>query len=99
VSKRTKSLLSIGVIAALVVGWQVAAFAVHNTGAFELDGNATNNAAPGDDWDNVCHQVLHADCSTTSDTTGASAVDWVAEPDTNASIFTGGGSKDPQDIN
>jgi hypothetical protein len=79
------------------------AAAVHDTGAFELDGNATNNpAVAGDDWDNVCHQVLHNDCSTTSDTSafgGATAVDWVAEPNPNASIFTGGGSKDPQDIN
>lgn len=73
--------------------------AVHDTGSFELDGNATNNAAPGDDWDNVCHQVLGSDCSTSNDTTGATAVDWVAEPNTNASIFTGGGSKDPQDVN
>jgi hypothetical protein len=73
--------------------------AVHDTGAFELDGNATNGAAPGDDWDNVCHQVLGTDCSTTNNTSGASAVDWVAEPNPNASIFTGGGSKDPQDIN
>jgi hypothetical protein len=76
------------------------AAAVHDTGAFELDGNATNNpAVPGDDWDNVCHQVLGTDCSTSSNTTGATAVDWVAEPNLNASIFTGGGSKDPQDIN
>src|SRR5262252_1563759 len=76
------------------------AFAVHDTGAFELDGNAVNNpAVPGDDWDNVCHQVTHADCSTANDTTGATAVDWVSEPNLNATIFTGGGSKDPQDIN
>ncbi|MDQ1604401.1 MAG: hypothetical protein QOE01_2246, partial [Actinomycetota bacterium] len=27
--------------------------AVHATGAFELDGNATNGGAAGDDWDNV----------------------------------------------
>jgi hypothetical protein len=78
------------------------AAAVHDTGAFELDGNAVNGAAPGDDWDNVCHQVLHTDCSTTSDTSalgGATAVDWVAELNLNSTIFTGGGSKDPQDIN
>jgi hypothetical protein len=75
------------------------ASAVHDTGAFELDGNAVNGAAPGDDWDNVCHQVIHTDCSTTSDTTGATAVDWVAELNLNSTIFTGGGSKDPQDIN
>jgi hypothetical protein len=76
------------------------AFAVHDTGAFELDGNAVNNpAVPGDDWDNVCHQVTHSDCSTSNNTTGATAVDWVSEPNLNATIFTGGGSKDPQDIN
>jgi hypothetical protein len=80
-----------------------AAQAVHDTGAFELDGNATNDpAVPGDDWDNVCHQVTGTDCSTTSDTSasgGATAVDWVAEPNLSASIFTGGGSKDPSDVN
>src|SRR5262249_39919220 len=74
------------------------AAAVHDTGAFELDGNASNGAALGDDWDNVCHQVLGTDCSTSDNTIGASAVDWVAEPNPNASIFTGGGSKDPQNI-
>jgi hypothetical protein len=77
------------------------ALAVHDTGAFELDGNAVNGPAAGDDWDNVCHQVLHSDCSTSSDTSadgGATAVDWVAEPNPNSSIFTGGGSKDPNDI-
>jgi hypothetical protein len=76
-----------------------AALAVHDTGAFELDGNAVNGAAAGDDWDNVCHQVTGNDCSTTNNTTGATAVDWVAEPNLNATIFTGGGSKDPQDVN
>jgi hypothetical protein len=72
--------------------------AVHDTGAFELDGNAVNGPAPGDDWDNVCHQVTGSDCSTTSNTNGATAVDWVSEPNLNATIFTGGGSKDPQDV-
>jgi hypothetical protein len=87
---------SIAAVIALGIG---PALAVHDTGAFELDGNAVNGPAPGDDWDNVCHQVLGTDCSTTSDTNGATAVDWVAEPNPTASIFTGGGSKDPQDIN
>lgn len=102
-SKRTKFLLGIGVIAALVIGWQVAAFAVHDTGAFQLDGNATTNPSPpapaGDDWDRVCHQVSPTSCPTPSNTNGATAVDWVAEPNLNSTIFTGGGSKDPQDIN
>jgi hypothetical protein len=92
-----------GVIASsvLVLGsiYLLPASAVHKTGAFELDGDATNAPlTPGDDWDNVCHQVTGSDCSTTSDTTGATAVSWVAEPNHNASIFTGGGSKDPKDI-
>jgi hypothetical protein len=75
------------------------AAAVHDTGAFELDGNAVNGPAAGDDWDNVCHEVLGTDCSTGTNTSGALAVDWVAEPSLNSSIFTGGGSKDPIDIN
>lgn len=77
----------------------VQASAVHDTGSFELDGNATNGAAAGDDWDNVCHQVTGNDCSTGSNTNGATAVDWAPELNLNATIFTGGGSKDPIDIN
>jgi hypothetical protein len=83
--------------------WIGGAAAVHDTGAFELDGNATNNpAVAGDDWDNVCHQVTGTDCSTSNNTSasgGATAVEWVSEPNPSASIFTGGGSKDPQDLN
>jgi hypothetical protein len=84
-------------------------------GLFELDGNATTeNTQPGsDDWDRVCHEVTGSDCSTSSDTTTATAVAWT--PDThgvitgppalaacatnNCTIFTGGGSKDPIDVN
>jgi hypothetical protein len=91
VSKRTKFLLGIGVIAALVIGWQVAALAVHDTGKFELDGNADNNAAAGDDWANVF----------AGNTTGSAATSFESEPapdELQASIFTGGGSKDPIDI-
>jgi hypothetical protein len=53
-SKRTKWLLSIGVIAALVVGWQIVAFAgpVGNASGFEDDdGNLADAAAvTGIDW-------------------------------------------------
>lgn len=91
-SKRTKYLLGIGVIAALVIGWQVAAFAVHDEGAFQLDGNAVTNPSPpapfpGDDWDRV-----FAGTSSAEDTA------FVTEPNPNSDFFTGGGSKDPQDI-
>jgi hypothetical protein len=78
----------------LVVGAQ----AVHDTGAFELDGNAVNGAALGDDWDNVCHEVTGSDCSTTDDTNGSIARSWQFDGAQNASIFTTGGSKDPQNI-
>jgi len=100
-------LLGIGVIAALVIGWQVAAFAVHDTGAFELEGNAVNDPPPGDDWDNVCHQVtitndtsnsIPNECASAANTTGATAVSWTGEANANSSIFTGGGSKDPEDV-
>src|SRR5262245_683065 len=98
--RRRRFLLAPILMAALAAVFLVAgAQAVHDTGAFELDGNATNNpAVTGDDWDNVCHQVLTTDCSTTNNTNGATAVDWVAEPNLNSSIFTTGGSKDPNDI-
>jgi hypothetical protein len=54
VSKRTKILLGIGVIAALVVALQVAAYAASLAGSnFEIDTNANlkvDNAAPSIDW-------------------------------------------------
>src|SRR6266581_9562699 len=62
------------------------AFAVHDTGAFELDGNATSSTS--DDWDKVCHEVTGSDCSTTLNTSGAKAVAWAAEPNPNSTIFS-----------
>jgi hypothetical protein len=84
--------------------------AVHDAGFFELDGNAVSGNAtpPADDWDRVCHEVTITDdtggtipdeCASATDTTNAVAVSWTAEADPSASIFTGGGSKDPIDIN
>ena len=49
-------------LAAVIALGVAPALAVHDTGVFELDGNAVNGAAAGDDWDNVCHQVLGTDC-------------------------------------
>jgi hypothetical protein len=99
-------LLGIGVIAALVVGFQVAAFAVHNTGAFELDGNANSSAAPGDDWDSICKKatstlpVAQQLCTTAPNPSATNiAASFVTDGSGSASIFTGGGSKDPIDIN
>ena len=75
-SRRRRWLFLLFAVAAVAAASIIpGALAVHDTGAFELDGNATNNpAVAGDDWDNVCHQVLGTDCSTTNNTTGATAV-------------------------
>jgi hypothetical protein len=102
VSKRTKFLLGIGVIAALVIGWQVAAFAVHNE-VFQLEGNAVDDAASSlpDDWENICKKAT-ATATTPLCTSAAnpSATDtsFVTETNTAESVFDGGGSKDPLDL-
>jgi hypothetical protein len=101
-NRKHKGLVVVAVLsmAAAMGTWGVTpANAVHATGAFELDGNATNDSAvPGDDWSNVCHQVSPTACPSGSNTSGATAVSWAAEPNLNSSIFTGGGSKDPIDV-
>ena len=84
------------------------ALAVHDTGTFQLDGDASTGTQPfgpkaKDDWDKVCHEVVEpkgpgTKCSTTENTSGATAVSWTAEPGLNETIFTGGGSKDPKDV-
>ena len=66
--------------------------AVHDTGAFELDGNSISNGTH--DWENVYNDVTLG-----TNTSAAKAVSWVADGAGSASIFTGGGSKDPIDIN
>ena len=102
------TLAILGALAALALALAPQARAVHDTGAFELDGNATS--ATDDDWDRVCHEVtvtndpappnaIPNECVTATDTASTStAVSWTAEPNGSASIFTGGGSKDPIDI-
>lgn len=93
-------------LASLVV--TLPGLAVHDTGRFQLDGDASSATQPPspypqavDDWDKVCHQYGPAatSCSTTSDTTGSTSGLWASDGSLNATIFTGGGSKDPQDIN
>jgi hypothetical protein len=68
--------------------------AVHDDGVFELEGNAEDDAATGDDWENILNEDDSADSTTGIQLDGA--------PDDadgrGVSIFTGGGSKDQQDI-
>ena len=97
-SQQRWSLLTAAIIIlSLFAGGSV--LATHDLGVFELEGNAVDDTATGDDWANVCHEVTDgAVCATATDTSGATAVAWTAELDRSASIFTGGGSKDPEDI-
>jgi len=102
--RRRLALLGAGFSMASLMAFIVvpAVLAVHDYGVFQLDGDASTSlpSTPpaSDDWDKVCHQVNLTACPSGSNTTGATAVSWTAEPDRSASIFTGGGSKDPQDI-
>jgi len=68
------------------------AFAVHDEGSFEFDGNALGGGAPGIDWSTLFPS------GGWSGAIAASFVDdgSLAPPD--VSYFTGGGSKDPHDV-
>jgi hypothetical protein len=88
--------------------------AVHDTGRFQLDGDASHLTDPTtppatDDWDMVCNEYTgHPNQPPTppggcgsggANTTGSTSGSWQSEnASLNASIFTGGGSKDPIDI-
>ena len=90
----------------LAVGAGLIVRAVHDTGAFELDGNAVTTTS--NDWDEVCYQETGNALCGTSTGAGATATAWTGDifqggsnpfaVDTNATLFTGGGSKDPIDI-
>jgi peptidyl-tRNA hydrolase len=73
--------------------------AVHDDGVFELDGNATNDAAPGADWANVYNDVVVSPGGTTS---GAAAQSFITRDTearaTDVTYWKGGGSKDVRDI-
>jgi hypothetical protein len=95
-SRRLTVVLAIFAAVLLSVFITPQAQAVHDTGVFELDGNAVNDpAVAGQDWSDVytAQSATPKACPT-----GASACSFVNDGASNASIFTGGGSKDPQDI-
>src|SRR5690348_961824 len=102
-------MLAVAALALLTVG---GAQAVHDVGVFQLEGNAStadqSNPPAAEDWDLICKAnpvtVQHPDgCtfaggySVPAGTTTATATAFNTDG-TNASIFTGGGSKDPQDL-
>jgi len=68
------------------------AMAVHTEGLFELDGNAlAEPAVPGDDWSSV---FTHTSSAFSTSFIGAS----VEAPANDTTYFTGGGSKDINDV-
>ncbi|MBY4678559.1 hypothetical protein [Marinobacterium arenosum] len=78
------------------------AFATHDLGLFQLEGNAVDgNAFPPDDWETLCDPDGAGNCQNPGPGPGPDAsanvfTGIVTDPD-NASIFTGG-RKDIQDI-
>ena len=100
----SRLLAALAAIALFAVVVAVPALAVHDDGIFQLDRNAVTTdpgdpATEGEDWDLVCpndHVDGAAEClgGTTADT--SPFIDDF--PPANATIFTGGGSKDDLDI-
>jgi hypothetical protein len=91
---RTRLFTLVAAFAVIAVYAALPAFAVHDVGVFELDGNATNSPAGGaDDWDNVYPS------DTTAASGGATATSFKNDGGRSATIFTGGGSKDDLNIN
>jgi hypothetical protein len=96
---RHRTFLSMLGIATLIVGAALVVPSQAQTGGnpdpdrdvFELEGNARDSSNyAGEDWENV-----YEDWSGQG-TSDASAVSFTSEPQRSASIFTGGGSKDPE---
>ena len=94
---RRRTIVALATASALVVSLLLIlptrAAAPGNPGGsvFELDGNANNSSTvAGEDWSDVYTNFLAG--STTN------SPSFVAEPSRSASIFTGGGSKDPSFI-
>src|SRR5260370_6627592 len=96
--RRAGSWLGVAFLAGLlVVVFSAPTYAVHDTGVFQLDGDASSATQPPppypqatDDWDKVCHQYSgHANpdtfCSTTQNTSGSTAGLWTCDTSLNAS--------------
>jgi len=89
--RRWATMLSLAVLVAAGLFFVRTVLAVHDTGAFELDGNAVTTVS--DDWDHVFSGTSNAIA------TSFNSDDLLNDgPSLQATIFTGGGSKDPQDI-
>src|SRR5437870_4875871 len=105
-------IVALSVIALLGVYLVQPAQAVHDVGVFELDADqpgaapaATDNPTTGlpDDWDRVCKSATASSgtplcTSADAANTPGTNLSFTSDGSLNATIYTGGGSKDPQDI-
>ncbi len=87
---RSLFFVTLTLITALLLPMTPGAFAVHDTGLFQLDGDALNGG-PVDDWEDV-----YANTSSAGETLFIGASE--EAPDNDTTYFTGGGSKDINDI-
>ena len=110
---RSVQLAAVLAVAAFMLLIPSSGLAVHDTGAFELDGdavaaNAPPPLGPADDWDRVCFQVTDDSRCGTTTPASADAASWTADVlqgetdpfagSLDATLFTGGGSKDERDV-
>jgi uncharacterized repeat protein (TIGR01451 family) len=94
--RRVAAAVVLSMVGAVLPWPTLAAYAVHDTGLFELDGNIAASADPGDDWDTLfplpgggsAHMKSFIDDGT----------DEATNPPADGTYFTGGGSKDINDI-
>ena len=94
--RRAALAVALTIVGAVLPWPTLAAYAVHDTGLFELDGNVAASADPGDDWGALfplpgggsAHMKSFIDDGT----------DEATNPPADATYFTGGGSKDTSDI-
>src|SRR4051794_2431728 len=91
-TKRAGALFALLVMAATVALFAGRATAVHNTGLFELDGNAIDQPAAGDDWSTVFAGSGGGFFSKSFIGADKEA------PANDTTFFTSGGSKDVNDI-
>jgi hypothetical protein len=94
--RRWATVLSLIVVVAVGLFFVRTVLAVHKL-VFELEGNAVTDGTLGSeshDWDEV-YDDFNAGTLSNS---GATAVSFTADGSQNATIFTGGGSKDPSDL-
>jgi hypothetical protein len=104
--RRRRFLLVPTLMVALAALFLVAgAQAVHDANVFQLEGNAQTAGGPAgtEDWDLICKAnpsscTFQSGVTPPAGTTTSADNSFVSEPDRSTSIFTGGGSKDPNDI-